>query len=91
MIPIPCQVYSVLAQIMQIYLVMLVVYAVIGWIPSLRGRWSEYLAMAIDPVLVPLRRVIPPLGGFDLSFLVLFIVVQWIGRSIVPASCYFLR
>lgn len=85
---IPCQVYSLLAQLLQIYLVVLVVYAVIGWIPSLRGRWSAYLSMAVEPVLQPLRRVIPPLGGLDLSFLVLFIAVQWLARAIVPTSCF---
>ncbi len=88
---IPCQIYVLLAQLLQIYLIVLVIYAVVGWIPSLRGRWSTYLARLVEPVLRPLRRVIPPLGGFDLSYLVLFLAVQWLAHAIVPPLCLFAR
>ncbi len=33
----------------------------------------------VDPMLQPIRRVLPPLGGFDFSPLVLIILVQLIG------------
>ncbi|HTV72417.1 MAG TPA: YggT family protein [Candidatus Acidoferrales bacterium] len=86
---IPCAVYVLLQRILGIYVAVLVIYAVVSWIPSLRGRWTDYVAMLVEPVLMPLRRVIPPLGGLDISFLVLILVVQWLSRVIVPASCYF--
>lgn len=85
---IPCVVYEFVQKILQLYFFILIVYAVVSWIPSLRGRWTDYVAMAVDPVLAPLRRVIPPLGGLDLAFLVLILVVSWLGREIVPMSCY---
>ncbi len=67
----------------------MLVYAVVSWVPSLRGRWSDYLARIVEPVVMPLRRVIPPLGGLDLSFLVVMLLIGYLSRSIVPASCYF--
>jgi YggT family protein len=35
-------------------------------------------------VLRPIRRFVPPLGGLDLSFLVLFILIQLIRMVIIP-------
>jgi YggT family protein len=60
-----------------VYTLLLLVYAVISWVPDLRrGRWVYYLASLIEPVLIPIRRIIPPLGGLDLAFLVVLLVLQ---------------
>jgi YggT family protein len=85
----PCGVWHVLSQLFGLYLLLMLVYAVVSWVPSLRGRWTDYLAMVIEPVLVPVRRVIPPLGGLDLSFLVVFIVLQFVMRMIASEPCRF--
>ncbi|MBC5829759.1 MAG: YggT family protein [Candidatus Eremiobacteraeota bacterium] len=66
----------------------MIVYAVLSWVPSLRGRWSDYVAMLVEPVLAPVRRIIPPVGGLDLSFLVVLILLQVLRARIVPLSCY---
>jgi uncharacterized protein YggT (Ycf19 family) len=39
-------------------------------------------------VLAPVRRIIPPLGGLDLSFLVVIIVLQVVDSNIVQAQRY---
>jgi YggT family protein len=66
---------------------MLLIYAVVSWLPSLRGRWTEYLEMFIEPVLLPLRRVIPPFGGLDISFLVLLLILDFVRSALVAHSC----
>ena len=38
-----------------------------------------------EPVLAPLRRVIPPAGMFDLSFLVLFVLLIILRSAICAA------
>ena len=48
----------------------MLVYALVSWVPSIRGRWTDYVAMLVEPVLQPVRRIIPPIGGFDISFLI---------------------
>ena len=30
-----------------------------------------------EPMLAPIRRILPPMGGFDLSLLVLFLILQF--------------
>jgi YggT family protein len=36
-----------------------------------------------EPVLAPLRRVIPPLGGFDITPVVLLLVIQLVKKLIL--------
>ena len=87
-----CGLWVVVENIFKLYLLLLIVYAVLSWVPSLRGRWSDYLAMLVEPVLVPVRRIIPPLGGLDLSFIVVFFVISIVLNQIVipqhNTSCY---
>lgn len=82
-----CTLAELLLYAVNIYTILLFVYAVISWIPDLRqGRWVSYLAAVIEPVLSPIRRIIPPVGGFDLAFLVLLLVLQLLVR---PALGHF--
>lgn len=75
------------ARVISIYTLIMIVYAIISWIPDLRGRWTEYVAMLVDPVLNPVRRLIPPVAGLDLSFLIVIILLQVLSRWIASSSC----
>jgi YggT family protein len=88
-----CEAARALGYVINFYTLLLIVYAVISWIPDLRrGRWAYYLASVIEPVLMPIRRIIPPLGGLDLAFLVLLLVLQLLVRPALAQlafnSCY---
>jgi YggT family protein len=83
-----CQVWGLVDLVFKIYILIMIVYAVLSWVPSLRGRWSDYVAMLVEPVLMPVRRVIPPIGGIDLSFLVVIIVIQLVDSNIVLQQKY---
>jgi YggT family protein len=83
-----CQIWGIVDVIFKLYLLVMIVYAVVSWVPSIRGRWSDYLAMLVEPVLTPVRRIIPPMGGLDLSFLVVIIVLQLVDTQIVQAQRY---
>jgi YggT family protein len=41
------------------------------------------LFVLTEPVLAPFRKVIPPVGGLDLSFVVAFLVVEIIVRVVL--------
>jgi YggT family protein len=75
-----CSLYTVVAWLLNAYILVMLVYALVSWVPSLRGRWTEYVAMLVEPVLTPVRRIIPPLGGLDISFLVVIIALQFVVR-----------
>ena len=82
-----CQIWGIVDLLFKLYVLVMIVYAVVSWVPSIRGRWTDYLAMLVEPVLMPVRRIIPPLGGLDLSFLVVFIVLQFVIRMIANEPC----
>jgi len=37
----------------------------------------------VEPMLVPIRRILPPMGGLDFSPLVLILLIQFIARVII--------
>jgi YggT family protein len=87
-----CDVAKAALYVVNVYTFLLFVYAVLSWVPELRrGRWAYYLARIIEPVLVPVRRIVPPLGGLDLAFLIVVLVLQLLVRpglqSLVFNSC----
>jgi YggT family protein len=75
-----------LCAIITVYLVVLAARAVLSWFPvrpgSTMSSITAILADLTEPVLTPLRRIIPPVGMFDLSFMVAFFVL-FILREIV--------
>lgn len=75
------------------YVFILVVTAIMSWLVAFNVinvrndlvRQVLYtLELLTEPVLRPIRRFVPPLGGLDLSFLVLFILIQLIRMVIIP-------
>jgi uncharacterized protein YggT (Ycf19 family) len=84
---IPCELYAIVAWLLNLYIIIMLVYALVSWVPSLRGRWTDYVAMLVEPVLAPVRRIIPPMGGLDISFLVVIIVIQLVVRLAQTSAC----
>jgi YggT family protein len=79
-----CDLAKALYYVVNIYTLLLFVYAIVSWIPDLRrGRWVYALASVIEPVLMPIRRIIPPVGGLDLAFLILILVLQLLVRPML--------
>ncbi len=66
--------------LLQIYVLILIARAVTSWFPVAPGggfaQVVGVLHQLTEPVLAPFRRVIPPVGMFDVSFIVLFIVIE---------------
>jgi YggT family protein len=59
---------------------------ILSWFPISPGGAMatvfSFLYNITEPVLGPLRRVIPPLGGFDLSPIVAFIALEIVAGAI---------
>jgi YggT family protein len=67
---------TLLCDLISIYVVVLFLRAIFSWFPPPSGGLATFYRILLDltePVLAPLRRVIPPAGAFDLSFLVLIL------------------
>ena len=56
---------------------------VISWVmPSGGGELVAFVYSATEPILAPIRRILPPLSGFDLSPMVAILLLQAIGQAI---------
>lgn len=55
---------------------LLIVYAVLSWVASSRSPIGDVIGRLCEPVLRPVRRVVPLLGGVDLSPLVALVLLQ---------------
>ena len=76
-----------------LYIVILIVTAVMSWLFAfdvinhrnnvVQMVWTTLLAVT-EPALRPIRRVTPNLGGLDMSFLVLFIGLQFVRGVLLP-------
>jgi YggT family protein len=81
---------NILCRFLDIYLLVLLARAVLSFLPvgpdSALFGVNRALIMITEPVLAPMRRVIPPLGMFDMSFLVLVIVIEVVQTSVLHCT-----
>jgi YggT family protein len=72
-----------LAEIVNVYSLIVMVAVFLSWVPSLRetqpGRFVETVT---EPVFQRIRSVVPPIGGLDLSPLVLLFFLQIVRRLV---------
>ena len=73
----------------------IIIQAILSWLFAFdvinhRNRFVNQLASALDslvtPVLAPIRSVIPPLGGIDITPIVMLIIIHGVRVYLLPAS-----
>jgi YggT family protein len=77
-------VFRLLAYLIELYVVLLIVRALLSWFPVVPGTAFERAIRLLDrltePVLRPVRRILPPVRaggmGIDLSVMVVILVAQ---------------
>jgi YggT family protein len=68
---------SLLRTVLQFYFVSILIYALLSWIaPGTYSPANQLLSRICEPLLAPVRRVVPPIGGLDLSALFVLIALQ---------------
>jgi YggT family protein len=57
---------------------LVIIYAILSWVQT-RSVGADFLERLVMPVLIPIRRIVPLVGGIDLSPLVLLLILQVAG------------
>jgi YggT family protein len=57
---------------------LVIIYAILSWVQT-QSVAADFLERLVMPVLAPIRRVVPLVGGIDLSPLVLLLILQVAG------------
>lgn len=55
----------------------LIIRAILSWVSQGYNPIELVLQQLTEPMLAPIRRIIPPIGGLDLSILILIIALQF--------------
>jgi YggT family protein len=85
--------YFIVSSILQLLVWAIIISAVLSWLVAfdvinLRNRFvysvSRFLDAVTRPVLGPVQRVIPPLGGVDVSPIVVILLIQGVIRYLLP-------
>jgi YggT family protein len=77
---------TIVCALFTVFIVVLAARAVLSWFPVRPGttlaQVNTILFDLTEWALRPLRRVIPPAGMFDLSFLVLFLIIIFLRTAV---------
>lgn len=67
----------------QIYTFIVFIHVILSYFLSPYHPVREFIDRMVDPLLQPIRRVVPPMGMFDFSPLVLLILLQIVDTLVV--------
>ena len=77
---------NLVAQLLNLYLFAIFARIVLSWFPVSEGgamaQIFSFLYTITEPVLGPVRRIVPPMGGFDLSPIIVIIGIQVLASSL---------
>ena len=71
-------VFNVIGEAFQLLFWVLLIRAILSWFSQGYNPIEMVLGQLTEPLLAPIRRVIPPMGGLDLSIVVLLIGLQFL-------------
>ena len=65
-----------IVSLIRVYMILILIRVIISWIrPNPRNPFVQVIYNLTEPVLSPIRRIIPPIGGaIDISPIILFVI-----------------
>ncbi|MCB1023583.1 MAG: YggT family protein [Acidobacteria bacterium] len=72
----------ILYGLLGIYSLLIVVRIVLSWVTSFGNPVLRFLLKITDPILEPFRRLIPPLGMFDISPIVVLFLLNFLQMAV---------
>ncbi len=77
---------SILDVFLRLYSWVIIIAALVSWVnPDPYNPIVRFLYQVTEPVLRPIRRVIPPLGGIDISPVIALLIIYFLQLWLVPS------
>jgi YggT family protein len=85
--------YFIVSSLLQLLVWAIIISAILSWLVAfdvinLRNRFvynvSRFLDAVTRPVLAPFQRIIPALGGVDISPIIVILILQGVIRYLLP-------
>ena len=68
----------------------MIISVILSWVaPGSRSPGAELVYQITEPVLAPFRRLIPNLGGLDISPIFAFIAIQLVQSWVIPRLAFY--
>lgn len=75
---------SLLFTLIDAYSLIVLASVVISWIPDAQGtKAARWLESVTEPALKPIRQLVPAIGGFDVSPMLLLVALHFLKRLLV--------
>ncbi len=90
-------VFFIIDSLLGLLVLALIISAILSWlvafdVVNLRNRFVSQFAYFLEavtrPLLTPLRKVIPPLGGVDITPIILILIIMGIRGYLLPPLRY---
>jgi YggT family protein len=74
----------VISIVAELLFLALIIRAVLSWLTGVVALQpiARFFNRVTDPILEPIRRIVPPLGGIDMSPLIAMLVI-WLAESLL--------
>ncbi|MFZ6030361.1 MAG: YggT family protein [Chloroflexota bacterium] len=69
--------------LVQLLVIVVIAYVLLSYVMAPYHPVRRTLAQFVDPMLAPIRRVVPLLGGIDISPVILILILEILGRIVV--------
>jgi YggT family protein len=69
--------------LVSILTILVFAYVILSWVLAPYHPVRETIDRIVEPLLLPIRRVLPYMGGLDFSPFVLLLLIQLIGRVVI--------
>jgi YggT family protein len=71
--------------ITKVLILIVIVHAILSWFLPTYNPARKLLDSIVEPMLFPIRKVIPYIGRFDISPLILIIIINALGNLLASA------
>jgi YggT family protein len=80
--------FEIISWLLDLYVIVIIAAALITWVrPNPYNPIVRFLRQITEPVLRPVRQLVPPekLGGLDISPIIVIVIIRWIVPVILRA------
>ncbi len=87
---VPWALIAIFSLFLSVLFYAMIISVILSWVaPGSHNPGAELVAQITEPVLAPFRRIIPNLGGLDISPIFAFIVIQLLQSWLIPRLAYY--
>lgn len=74
---------TIINSIFRVLVIVVFIYTLLGYFLDRRNTIFQMVGQIVEPMLIPIRKVVPNFGGLDFSPLVLMLLLQFLNMIIV--------